>query len=291
MFLSAPPPFRLECDWLNAQAFRWTERDGWFYGIVGGQLIRVRNADGDRIEFEGDASADAVKRYFRLDQEIGAVHDALSKADPEHMPQLIKDYGYIRVLRQDPWECLVAYVCSANASVDSIRGRLNKLAKAYGKDRTLDGVSCRGIPSAERLAKAGETCIEKLKLGLPHIPGTLHKVAKHVTKDELNLKSLSDASVSLAKARARLKNDGNSKGKRNGYYGIGPKIADCVCLFSLGHDEAFPVDTNIGTALERYGDAPGKTDASKARWARGTFGDHAGYAGQLLFLDQRSPLS
>ena len=288
MHLSAPQPFRLECDWLNAQAFRWTERDGWFYGIVGGQLIRVRNADGDRIEFEGDADADAVKRYFRLDQKIGAVHEALREADPEHMPKLIKDYGYIRVLWQDPWECLVAYICSANASVDSIRGRLNKLA-TYGDELALDGVSCRAIPSAEQVKKAGVDGIEKLKLGLPHIPDTIHEAATDVTKGKLNLKALSDASVLLKEARARLKNDRNDKSK--GYHGIGDKIADCVCLFSLGKDDAFPVDTNIGAALERYGDAPGKTDASKARWARATFGEHAGYAGQLLFLDQRSPLS
>ena len=286
MLLSAPQPFRLECDWLNAQAFRWTERDGWFHGIVGGQLIRVRNADGG-IEFEGKAAPDAVERYFRLDQKIGAVHEALIEADPKHMPKLIKDYGYIRVLRQDPWECLVAYICSANASVDSIRGKLNKLADAHGDKLTLDGVSCRAVPSAEQLKDAGETCIGELKLGLPHIPRTLHKVATDVTTGCLDLDELSRKS--LAKARARLKNDRNHKGK--GYHGIGDKIADCVCLFSLGKDDAFPVDTNIGAALERYGDAPGKTDASKARWARATFGDHAGYAGQLLFLDQRSPLS
>ena len=291
MYLSAPQPFRLECDWLNAQAFRWTERGGWFYGIVGGQLIRVRNADGDRIEFEGKAAPDAVKRYFRLDQDIDAVHVALRKADPEHMPALIEQYGHIRVLRQDPWECLVAYICSANASVDSIRGKLNKLADAYGKDRTLDGVSCRAIPSAQQLKDAGETCIGKLKLGLPHLPGTIHKVATDFTTGKLDLKALAKSDVPLAKARARLKNDRKGKGKCNGYRGIGDKIADCVCLFSLGKDAAFPVDTNIGAALERYGDAPGKTDADKAQWARTTFGGNAGYAGQLLFLDQRSPLS
>lgn len=286
MFLEAPQPFRLECDWLNAQAFRWTERDGWFYGIVSGQLIRVRNANGDRIEFEGDASADAVTRYFRLDQDIAAVHDALIEADPEHMRVLLEAYGHIRVLRQDPWECLVAYICSANASVDSIRGRLNKLATS-GDERKLDGVSCRAVPSAQQLADAGEDNLRDLALGFRHLPGTLYKVATDVTTGCLDLDELSRKS--LAEARARLKNDRSDKGK--GYHGIGDKIADCVCLFSLGKDDAFPVDTNIGTALERYGDAPGKTDASKARWARETFGENAGYAGQLLFLDQRSPLS
>lgn len=291
MFLEAPRPFRLECDWLNAQAFRWTERDGWFYGIVGGQLIRVRNADGDRIEFEGRASADDVERYFRLDQDIAAVHAALREADPVHMPRLINNHGYIRVLRQDPWECLVAYICSANASVDSIRVKLNKLADRYGKDRSLDGVTCRSIPSAEQLAKAEVADIKKLKLGLPHIPRTLHAVATDATATDVATGSLNLDALSrkpLAEVRARLKNY-----KGSGYPGIGPKIADCVALFALGKDDAFPVDTNIGAALERYYGkkfTPGAENVGLLEWARETFGPNAGYAGQLLFLDQRSPL-
>ena len=272
MHIPAPQPFRLECGWLNAQAFRWTERDDWFYGIVAGHLSRVRNADGC-IEYEGDAAPDAVKHYFRLDEDIDAVHDALREADGEHMPGLIDRYGHIRVLRQDPWECLVAYICSAKAGIDDIRGKLNKLADCCGDTLTLDGVSCRSIPSAERLAGAGVDKLRDLGLGLPHLPDTLHEVAT----DKLDLDELSRAP--LAEARARLRNDG----KGNGYHGIGDKIADCVCLFSLGKDDAFPVDRRIKAALSRIG--------KDAKWARETFGDHAGYAGQLLFLDQRSPLS
>lgn len=266
MHLSARQPFRLECGWLNAQAFRWTERDGWFYGIVAGALIRVRD-DGDGIEFEGDAAPDAVKHYFRLDEDINAVHAALREADGEHMPGLIDRYGHIRVLRQDPWECLVAYICSAKAKVKDISGKLDRLADCCGDTLTLGGVSCRSIPSAERLAGAGVDKLRDLGLGLPHLPDTLHEVAT----DKLDLDELSRAP--LAEARARLRK----------YYGIGPKIADCVCLFSLGKDEAFPVDTRIKTALAKIG--------KDAKWAREKFGAHAGYAGQLLFLDQRSSLS
>lgn len=279
MYLPAPQPFRLEADWLNAQAFRWTERDGWFYGIVGGQLIRVRNDDGDRIEFEGKAAPDAVKRYFRLDQDIERVHATLTEADPEHMPQLIKDYGHIRVLRQDPWECLVAYICSRQARVERITDMVETLADKYGKPLNLNGEQRKSFPSAQRLAKVGEAELNGLRFGLKKA-STIHEVATDVTTGALDLRSLAESEVPLAEARARLKNSRKGKGKRNGYPGIGPKIADCVCLFSLGKDDAFPVDRHIKAALARIG--------KDARWARRTFGDHAGYAGQLLFLDQRS---
>ena len=281
MYLSAPQPFCLEAEWLNAQAFRWTERGGWFYGIVGGQLIRVRNADGDRIEFEGKAAPDTVTRYFRLDQkDTRAVHAALRKADPEHMPGLVERYGHIRVLRQDPWECLVAYACSPRAKVEGISAKLDRLAKHYGEDQTLNGVTCRSIPSAEQLADAGVDKLRDLGLGLPSIASTLHEVATAVAGGNLAPEEL--ANLPHAEAREHL---------RKKYDGIGYKIADCVCLFSLGHDGAFPVDANIGATLERYYEkkfTPGAKNVRLQEWAAKTFGRHAGYAGQLLFLDQRS---
>lgn len=267
MYLPAPQPFCLEADWLNAQAFRWTERAGWFYGIVGGQLIRVRNADGDRIEFEGKAAPDAVTRYFRLDQKIGDVHAALIDADPEHMPGLIERYGHIRVLRQDPWECLVAYICSANASVERIGTMVEKLADKYGERLSLNGEERNSFPSPKRLADADEADLHGLRFGLKKAR-TIHEVATDVIACALDLDALSRGS--LAEARERLRE----------YHGIGDKIADCVCLFSLGHGAAFPVDRHIDAALARIG--------KDARWARRTFGGNAGYAGQLLFLDQRS---
>ena len=272
MYLDARQPFRLECGWLNAQAFRWKQEGDWLYGIVGGKLIKVRE-DGDGIKFEGDAPEEAVRSYFRLDQDdIGDVHAALRKADPDHMPRLIEKYGHIRVLRQDPWECLAAYICSPLAKIERIGSMVETLANKYGETRTLGDEKRRSFPSPQRLAKVDEAEMNRLRLGLKKAR-TLHKVAQDIALRELDLDALSR--VPLAEARKRLRK----------YDGIGPKIADCVCLFSLGKDEAFPVDTNIEAALERrYG--LGGTLTSKREWACATFGPNAGYAGQMLFLDQ-----
>ena len=280
MHLSAPQPFCLEADWLNAQAFRWTKRDGWFYGIVGGQMIRVRNADADRIEFKGDAVPDAVKHYFRLDQDIERVHAELLEASPEHMPKLIKDYGHIRVLRQDPWECLVAYICSPKAKVERITDMVENLADKYGEPLGGRSAERKSFPSPQQLAEADEADLEDLGFGLSK-GLTIHQVAGDAITGDLDLNKLTQDHVSHAEARERLMC----------YDGIGYKIADCVCLFSLGHDGAFPVDANIGAALERYYGRkfmPGAKNVRLQEWARETFGKNAGYAGQLLFLDQRS---
>ena len=278
MHLPARQPFKLDHQWLQAQAFRWCERDdGWYYGFVKGHLIKVRNS-GDGIEFGSETPEESlaadVRSYFRLDQDITPIHEALRGVE-DTMARLVDVHGGMRVLRQDPWECLVAYICSQNNKIERITAIVNKLAKCYGESRTLDGVTCNSFPSAERLAKVGKTEREGLELGLSR-GSRIFEVAEHATEGVLDLSAL-----------ARWPHQ-QARGFLMSYEGIGPKIADCVCLFALDKAEAFPVDTHIAKALERYGQTytAGAKNAKLSAWAKETFGDHAGYAGQLLFLDQ-----
>ena len=276
MYLPAPQPFELDLRWLQAQAFRWCERDGWYYGFVSGHLIKVRNCR-DGIEFRSNPSEDSlaadVRSYFRLDQDIAAVHDALR--EDRELRGLLGTYGGMRVLRQDPWECLVAYICSQRNGIKGIRRILDKLAGCYGEPLTLDAVDLYSFPSPQRLAAVGESKLKSLDLGLNR-GSRIHEVAEHIREGILDLSAL-----------ARWPHP-QARGFLMSYEHIGPKIADCVCLFALGMDAAFPVDTNIGKGLERYGKkyTPGAENANLMHWVSEQFGANAGYAGQLLFLEQ-----
>ena len=276
---AAAQPFSLNEEWLQSQAFRWTEHDdGWCYGFVSGHLIKVKQSEGG-IEFHSEASEESlaprVRDYFRLDQDIAAVHAALRDLGGP-MPGLVKKYEGLRVLRQDPWECLVAYICSAQASIARITDIVNKLAERYGDPLTLEGVTRNSVPSPERLVGAGEVELEALAFGL-NKGKRLYAAARAVTDGRLKLDDLSSASY--VAARAELME----------LPGVGPKIADCVCLFALGKDEAFPIDRNIGNAIEQYYSRTYRSGAPNKgllTWVREQFGEHAGYAGQLLFLDR-----
>ena len=278
---AAAQPFSLKLEWLQSQAFRWTEHDdGWCYGFVSGHLIKVKQSEGG-IDFHSEASEESlaprVRDYFRLDQDIAAVHAALRRDDK--MAPIVDKYGHIRVLRQDPWECLVAYICSANASIPRITDIVNKLAERYGDPLTLEGVTRNSVPPPEQLVQAGEGELQSLGFGL-NKGHRIYKAAKAIIDGELDLAALADAPYPEArKALMTL-------------YGVGPKIADCVCLFALDKPEAFPVDRHIRNGLKQYYSEEIGTGASRAsnprlsRWAREYFGDHAGYSGQLLFLDR-----
>lgn len=277
MRLTAPQPFKLDLRWLQAQAFRWCKgEDDWYYGFVGGHLIKVRNR-GDGIEFRSNPAekslAADVRHYFRLDQDIAPVHAALR--EDEKLRGLVDKYDGMRILRQDPWECLVAYICSQRNGIKGITRILDKLAGCYGEPLTLDAVELHSFPSPQRLAAVGESKLKSLELGLNR-GSRIYEVAEHIREGILDLSAL-----------ARWPHP-QARGFLMSYEDIGPKIADCVCLFALGKDAAFPVDTNIGKGLERYGKkyTPGAENAKLLEWARKKFGDHAGYAGQLLFLEQ-----
>ena len=278
MQLPAPQPFMLELRWLQAQAFRWCEgEDGWYYGFVKGHLIKVRNS-GDGIEFRSEGSEESlaadVKCYFRLDQDIKQVHDALRRDDK--LSGLVDEYGGMRILRQDPWECLIAYICSQNNNIERITAIVNDLAGRYGEPLTLDDMTCHSFPSPERLAEVGEKELEGLRLGLSREKRIL-AFARDVDGGNLDLDALTRLPYRLV------------RGGLMSYEGIGPKIADCVCLFSLGKDEAFPVDRHIENGLKAHYEKSYTAGAKNARllqWIRDKFGSNAGYAGQLLFLDQ-----
>ena len=82
LHLPARQPFRLELAWLRSQAFRWIWQDGWHYGVIKGDLIKVRQfADG--VEFRSSAPEESLKSlveaHFRLDQDMRAIHDGLRR--------------------------------------------------------------------------------------------------------------------------------------------------------------------------------------------------------------------
>ena len=155
MYLPARQPFKLDLLWLRSQAFRWIEQEGWYYGVVNGHLIKVRQS-GDGIEFCGSVTEESIRphvqSFFRLDQDIKPIHDSLHSVDT-NMAKLVERFGGMRILRQDPWATLVAYICSARRDVRGIGRAVDKVASLFPTELSLDGVSLKPIPTPELLAE------------------------------------------------------------------------------------------------------------------------------------------
>ena len=287
-------PFTKPLDLLNTlesgQAFRWRREqtpDGsmpdhrqWFTGVIFNNIVRICHTS-DGIEFQCSPDDESVLKplifdYLRLDDDLEEIYQSIDTDD--WMTEAISQYHGMRLLRQDPWECLVSFLCSLTSNIARIRNNVEDIAMYFGKTIIFGDSIRHTFPTADKLALAGERQLRQLRLGFR---GKYIDVVSNVgAEGKLDLLSL------------RLESYSNSLECLTKFPGIGDKVANCVLLFSMDKLEAFPVDVWIDRVLrEVYVDAMGtKKMPSKSQmrlWAQNYFGNYAGYANQYLFHRRR----
>ena len=274
----------------------WRKNGGaWYSGVLGEYLVHLRQTDegleyrtGDRDGERDDVNLDRrLHDYFRLDDEIGEVYARLGRHG--EVAWTIEEYSGLRLLPQEPWECLVSYLCSGTNSIRGIKQCVERIAQLSRRKVYLDGDERYVFPSPVQIAEAGRETLTELDLGLPSKSHSIFLMALNLSHDPLLLDRLADPEVSGREAVMLL----------DSYPGIGPKIAGCVALISLEKLDVFPVDRWLQRALTYcdLGEMPERlakrvrshrtlTEAQQyrvAEWARAHFGRYAGYANQYLF--------
>ena len=136
MELTINQPFRLADTFTCGQGHRWLPRnDGWYEGVVGAELIRVRQTEAG-IEFTSSLDEAAIMawlhRHFRLDDDVEAIHRELRQRDPV-VAGLLEQHSGIRVMRVDPWECLAFFILSANNNIPRIQRDMERIADLFGE--------------------------------------------------------------------------------------------------------------------------------------------------------------
>jgi N-glycosylase/DNA lyase len=263
-------PLDLALTFTCGQAFRWRREDGVWCGVVGRAEFRVGHEEGlCLVETRGeDPGRQALVEYFRLDEDP-SVH--LEQAEElRSLPGLAPLLG-LRLLRQDPWETLASFLCSAAANIRKITGCVEGIANAWGEP--IGGSARRAFPPPEALARLREADLRALGLGFrtPYVLGTARRLASAAWDwDALRHESAADA-------RAMLRT----------LPGVGPKIADCVLLFGLGRLDTYPVDRWVRRATLELADRRRAKDEDLERWAH-RFGPGRGYLQQLIFHLRRT---
>jgi N-glycosylase/DNA lyase len=256
----------------SGQAFRWRERDGGWNGVVAGRWVRLR-AEPGRILAETAAPVadwDWLRHYLQLDIALAEILAAFPR-DDEALQTAARSCAGLRLLRQEPWECLASFICSSSKRIAQIQQIIALLSRRFGEPLAAPAGEepVWSFPGPGRLAEASEAALRECKLGFraPHLRGAAQKVAVGEV-DPARLPGLS-----LDQARAELLK----------LPGVGMKIADCVLLFGCGFPEAFPVDVWVMKALRRHYFPRGVKPARLRRFIRSHFGPQAGYAQQYLF--------
>ena len=268
-------PFDLASSLESGQAFRWHKHGDWRYGVVSGRLVALKQ-DGSELSVraasEPETVAATVRDYLRVDDDMEGVYARIATDD--RMARSIAAYNGMRILRQDPWECLVAFICSANSSIPRISDNMNAISASMGEPLLLDGHRDFTFPSPQRLAEAGEQALRGLRLGFR--AKYVARVAELAASGDLDVASLRRATYEEA------------KDVLTALPGVGEKVADCVLLMSLDKPKAFPVDRWIRRAVEEWYLEGAKLNYKDVReWSWERWGDMAGYANQHLFQLRR----
>jgi N-glycosylase/DNA lyase len=272
--------FDLQSTLESGQTYLWRRDDGrtyadtglhggsaWYHAVVDGEVIRTRQTDG-RLEWRSTTDARPyLTELLRLDDDLEAIVDATPQ-DPL-LEAAYDAYPGMRIVRDPFFPCLVSFICSAQMRVERIFAMQRALAREYGDVVELGGEPYRAFPPPERLAEVSEADLRALGLGYraPYVKAT----ARLLADGEL---TPADLPADYERTREAL----------TGYVGVGQKVADCVCLFSIGHLEAVPLDTWIRRAIaEHYPDADRGSYAETSRAIRERFGPYAGYAQTYVF--------
>jgi len=271
--LRADQPLDLALTLSCGQAFRWEERDGWWEGVVGGRHWRLRE-DRDLLGFEGPDSPE-VRRYLALDEDLPAILAAVDRDPVIH--RAIAACGGLRILRQDPWEILVSFICATNTNIPRIRKMIASLAVNFGERVPGAGGARYAFPTPDALSGSCGGDLAACRLG--YRERSVAEAAARVAQDPGILDRI-----------ARLPFD-EARGVLLSFRGIGPKAADCILLFGFNRLEAFPVDVWIRRIMYAHylPPLPGakvpseKEDRRIRAFGREHFGAFAGYAQEYLF--------
>jgi N-glycosylase/DNA lyase len=254
------------------QAFRWTPRANAWEGVVAGRWVRVRT-EGSSLVAEvavANTNWDWLTEHLRLDEDLPAIL-ATFPDDPPMRAATTACQG-LRLLRQEPWECLASFILSSSKQIVQIRQCVRSLCERFGEPVAAPANAGPqfAFPSAARLAAASEAELRACKLGFR--AKYLRDAARRVAAGELELDAL--RALPTPAAREQLM----------ACFGVGRKIADCVLLFAYGRQDAFPVDVWVRRALQQlYFPKRRPSKARLLRFAGTHFGPNAGHAQQYLF--------
>ncbi|MDO5147129.1 MAG: DNA-3-methyladenine glycosylase [Eubacteriales bacterium] len=226
------------CD--SGQCFRMEKVEENRYKVIAGdrhvkvwQKETLCRFDCSEEEFES-----FWKHYFDLETDY-AYFKGQANPNDAYLVQAISFGGGIRILHQDLWEMIVSFLISQQNNIVRIRKCIENICRAYGEKKELsDGTSYYAFPQPEALWELPEDALKECNLG--YRSKYVVRAAQSVVSGEFSLENM--YSMPYKKAKEELTK----------LFGVGEKVAECICLFALHHLQAFPVDTHIRQAMERH---------------------------------------
>ena len=263
--------YTLEC----GQCFRWKNiEENTYVGVIEDRVLRIKQ-ENDMIYIWSNKRENleqVVKEYFDLERDYALLESKIAKVD-KFVESALNYSSGIRILNQPLFETYISYIISANNNIKRISKSVNDISKMHGKKVLFEGEEYYLFPTLEEMSKC--TVEELLRCGL----GFRAKYVVHnieVLNENENM-LLDVKNMQTAEAKKRLMS----------FMGIGPKVADCILLFSLKRGEVFPVDVWVKRIMEKLYFKKNTSLSTIANFAAEKYGADAGIIQQHLFYNVR----
>lgn len=256
------------------QAFRWRKKDAGQLGIVRGQPVLLeKSGDSVTVHGAGPDTAAMWAHYLDLGRDYASIEKAVM--EDERLAVCFPEAHGIRVFNQEPFEALISFIISQNNNIKRISGIIERLSRLCGEPVDFMGETLYAFPTPERIAALTEEELAAIGTGYraPFIKSAAERILSGYELEKLKDMSLTEARMELLT-----------------FYGIGPKVADCVLLFSLQHTDAFPIDVWIDRAMKALffdGNAAKKAELYEAV---SSLGEYSGIIQQYIFQYARTKL-
>lgn len=252
------------------QCFRWeVQSDGSYTGVAYGRVVNIASQNG-KVTIK-NTNIDDVRKiwvdYLDLGRDYGDVKQGF--VHDENLRAAMEFGSGIRILRQEMFECLVSFIISTQNAIPRIKKIVAQLSRMYGSPVDYNDCTYYTFPTAEQLDGITEADLAPLKAGYraKYIVDCVNKVnSGAIILDEVFDMSTDDARKCLL-----------------GICGVGPKVADCVMLFSMCKYDAFPIDVWVKRVMSNLYTGDNSTPRQIQQYATEHFGAYAGMAQQYLF--------
>lgn len=275
------------------QCFRWERQEnGNYIGVAYEKVIEVEKKHEDLIIYNTNEEEfyDIWLEYFDLNRDYSSIKEELSK---DTLLKKSVEFGHgIRILKQEPFEITLSFIISANNRIPMIKRAIKNISEKWGKAIEYKGNTYYSFPRVEVLKEATMEELESCGVGFraKYIKDTVEKIYKANLCGEECKDSKDEEKENFKKYNLcdiKVSNDDDCHNSLQNFNGIGPKVADCIMLFSMQKYSAFPVDVWVKRAMQHFYLAPDVSLKKIREFGRDKFGSLSGFAQQYLFYYAR----
>ena len=258
----------------SGQVFLWKKSNDIWYGINGQDILKISRTG--EIKSHQNTKTDFFRKRDDIEEIIKSItKDCVTK-------KAVKKYLGLRILEQDPFQCLISFIVSSNSNIQKIKNSLEKISRKFGTKVEFENQGFFLFPKPEIIAK---TSINEIKnCGVGYRAKFIKEAASMIVLKKINFEYLKKCNYLDAKKEICK------------IPGVGNKVADCILLFSLNKLESFPLDRWMIRILEKYYSDKFELETKSITEKQyeilhkkivNHFGPYAGYAQQFLFKMER----